>query len=73
MSWEIINQVLGLAAIDSEFARMLLADPDIAIQARGFQLTPEEQSAFQNTFAKNLQELSQQLIDRLHYDEFQQE
>lgn len=73
MSWEIINQVLGLAAIDPEFASLLLANPDVAIQTRGFQLTPEEQSVFQNARAKNLQELSQQLIDRLHYDEFQGE
>ena len=68
MSWEIINKILGRAALDQDFARMLLDDPSTAIHTQGFQLTPEEQRAFNAISARNLTELSQQLIQHLHHD-----
>jgi hypothetical protein len=68
MSWAIINQILGLAAIDKGFAQELLKNPVGAIQARGFQLTPEEQRVLIGISASNLQEFSQRLIRELPPD-----
>ncbi len=65
MSWAIINQILGLAAVDKEFAQVLLKDPVAAVQARGFQLTPEERRVLNGISASNLQEFSQRLIQEL--------
>jgi hypothetical protein len=70
MSWEIINRILGLASVDKEFAQELLKDPEAAIEAHGFQLTPEEKRIFNETSAKNLHDLSQQLMQKLHHDYF---
>lgn len=70
MSWKIVNQILGLAAIDEEFAQELLKNPLTAVQARGFQLTSEEQRVFSEISASNLQELSQHLIRELHHNQF---
>jgi hypothetical protein len=72
MPWEIINQILGLAAVDKEFAQELLKTPLAATQARGFQLTPEEQRVFSQSSASDLQELSQYLMRELHHDQFNQ-
>ncbi len=65
MSWKIINQILGLAAVDKEFAQALLKEPVAAVQARGFQLTPEEQEVFSGISASNMHEFSQRLIQEL--------
>ena len=65
MSWATINQILGLAAVDKEFAQALLKDPVAAVQARGFQLTPEEQRVLSGISASNLPEFSQRLIQEL--------
>ncbi|HEX7736059.1 MAG TPA: Os1348 family NHLP clan protein [Ktedonobacteraceae bacterium] len=69
MSWEILNRILGLASINQEFARELLKDPCTAIRAQGFELTAEEQRAFNEIKAGNLIELSQQLMQRLHHSD----
>ena len=66
MSWIVINQILGLAAIDKEFAQKLLQDPLAAVRMHGFQLTPEEQKALREVSANNLRELSQHLLQELH-------
>ena len=68
MSWRIVNQILGLAAIDKEFAQELLKEPLVAVQARGFQLTPEEERVFSAATVSNLQELSQYLIQQVCHD-----
>jgi len=62
MSWKIINTILGLATVDEEFRRALLADPLAAVQAQQIELTAEEQDAFRAISAGNLSEFSQQLI-----------
>ncbi len=66
MSWEVVNQILGLAAVDKEFAQALLKEPVAAVQERGFQLTPEEQRVFSEISASNLREFSQHLFQALH-------
>ena len=70
MSWEIINRILGLASVDKEFAQRLLENPYAAIQTQGFHLTHEEKMVFKEISAKNLHELSQELMRRLHHEHF---
>jgi hypothetical protein len=62
MSWKIINAILGLATVDEDFCRELLADPLAAVQARQFELTAEEREVFKTITATNLSSLSQQLV-----------
>ena len=62
MSWKTINAILGLATVNEEFCRALLADPVAAVQARQFELIAEEQEAFKIISATSLSEFSQQLI-----------
>lgn len=62
MSWKTINAILGLATVDEEFCRALLADPSAAVQARQFELTAEEQEAFKIISATSLSEFGQQLV-----------
>ena len=66
MSWSVINQILGLAAIDREFAQKLLQDPLATVRMHGFQLTPEEQKVLREVSASNLREFSQYLLQELH-------
>lgn len=68
MSWRTINTILGLATVDEDFCRALLADPLAAVQARQFTLTPEEQAIFQSISATSLAEFSQQLVARIQPD-----
>jgi hypothetical protein len=65
MSWKTINALLGLATVDDEFCRALLANPLPAAQARHFELTGEEQAALKTISAKNLSEFSQQILTLL--------
>jgi hypothetical protein len=65
MSWEIINQILGQAALDAAFAQKLLSNPLEAIRARGFILTLEEEKAFAEISANDLYTLCQQLVQKL--------
>lgn len=62
MSWKMINAILGLATVDEEFCRSLLANPLAAVQARQFELTEEEQEAFRTISAANLSEFSKKLL-----------
>ena len=73
MSWNIVNQILGLAAVDKEFAQELLKEPLTAAQARGFQLTPREQRVFNAISVSNLQEFSQHLIQELDHNQSAQD
>jgi hypothetical protein len=68
MTKRIMNQILGLAAVDGEFAQQLLKNPLEAIQAKGFPLTPEEQEVVSEISASTLQEFSQYLTDKLKYE-----
>jgi hypothetical protein len=65
MSWETINKILGLAALDQDFLQELLKYPVAAVQARGFELTPEEQEVFSKIVASDLSEFSQYVLDHL--------
>lgn len=69
MSWRTINAILGLATVDEEFRCALLANPLEAVQKRQFDLSREEQEAFRTVSAKNLSDLSRQLMALLHEDE----
>jgi len=65
MSWETINQILGLATLDDDFCQALLQEPLRAIQKRGFQLTQEEKEVFNHITAGTLPELTQHVFDKL--------
>lgn len=65
MSLEVINKLLGLAAVDRQFEQELLQRPVTATQKRGFQLTKQEKELLQSSNAKNLQELSIYLLKHL--------
>jgi hypothetical protein len=62
MSWKTINILLGLATVDEELCRALLADPLAAAQARACELTIEEQEAFKRISATSLSDFSQQIV-----------
>jgi len=72
MSWEVINQVLGLATVDKQFVQELLKEPLVAVQRRGFQLSPQEEKMFSEICASNLREFSQRLLQMLNREQFDQ-
>jgi hypothetical protein len=65
MSRKIINAILGLASVDQAFRRELLENPLQAVQAKQFELTPEEEEIFKRISARDLSEFSQQLLAHL--------
>lgn len=65
MSWQTINRILGLAMIDEVFADLLLRDPHEALASYGIQLSVEEWKILDRCQARNLQELSEQLSEKL--------
>lgn len=65
MSWKSINEILGLAIVDPDFCKALLADPLFAAQQEGFALTEEEQKILSEIHEDQLFKLSQQLMTRL--------
>jgi hypothetical protein len=68
MSKKIINQILGLAVVDEEFAQQLLKSPLEAIEEKGFPLTREEREALSEVSVSTLNELSQCLVEKLKYE-----
>lgn len=68
MSWVVINEMLGLAAVDHVFCQQLLAEPVAAAQAYGFELTQQEQDILHGITARDLQEFSQTALARLPPD-----
>jgi hypothetical protein len=68
MSWKTINHILGLAAVDQHFWQALQKDPLAAIQAEGFDLTPEERAIVSNIAVETLSEFSQCLLDAFTAD-----
>ena len=69
MTRKIINNILGLASVDQTFCQELLANPLQAVQARNFELTPEEQEIFKRISARDLYEFSQKLLKLLDPNE----
>lgn len=65
MSWQVINEILGLAATDEQFAQALLANPVDTVTKHGFHLTPREQEAFRHSATGTLDEFSQNLLSHL--------
>ncbi len=62
MPWKTINEILGLAATDDEFACELLISPIEAAQKHGYRLTKEELEAFQMSRTDNLSYFCQDLL-----------
>ncbi len=65
MSWETINEILGLAVVDDDFCQQLLKHPLTAIQRWGFHLTHEEEETMRQIAVETLPELSQIVFDKL--------
>lgn len=65
MSWETINQILGLATVDDSFCHELLRHPLLAIQKQGFVLTEEEEAVISEVIAKTIDEFTRHVYDRL--------
>lgn len=63
MSWQTVNQMLGLAMIDEKFAHRLLTDPLHTALEFGFDLTREEQDFLRDVKASDVAELSQILVE----------
>ncbi len=62
MSWQSINEMLGLAIVDQTFCRQLLADPVGSAKARGFELTEREEAILLGITAHDLHEFSQAVL-----------
>lgn len=62
MPWKTINEILGLAATDDEFARELLTSPIETAQKHGYRLTEEEREAFQMSRTENLSYFCRDLL-----------
>jgi hypothetical protein len=69
MSWKTVNRILGQAAIDPAFHQSLQEDPLAALEAEGYQLTPEEQKAFSAYRSLPFPEFCQRLLEELAPDE----
>ncbi len=65
MSWKTVNEILGLASINSEFCQELLRKPLDAVQKRGFQLSQHEREVMSKIIANNLYEFSQVVFTEL--------
>lgn len=65
MSWDTINQILGLATLDDDFCQALLLHPLSAIQQQGFQLTQSESEVIEQVSASTLCEFSRLVSARL--------
>lgn len=64
MSWQKLNEIVGMAMIDQVFSQQLLENPLDALHARGIQLPKEEQELLCGSQARSIQELSQYLITK---------
>ncbi len=71
MSWQTINKILVLATIDSVFAKLLLKEPQKALNAYGIELLPEELTTLCMCQAQTLPELSQHLTEKLNSETLQ--
>lgn len=63
MSWQTIDDMLGLAIIDPVFREELLHSPVAAAKDRGFRLTPDEERLVETIRARDLSEFSQYIVD----------
>ncbi len=65
VSWQTINRLLGLAMTDQVFAERLLKEPREALHAYGIQLEVDELETLCACQSQTLEELSQQLVEKL--------
>lgn len=63
MSWQTIDEMLGLAIIDPVFCEELLHAPLVAAKERGFELTSAEEHLVQTIRAHDLSEFSQRIVE----------
>ncbi|HEY1348435.1 MAG TPA: Os1348 family NHLP clan protein [Ktedonobacteraceae bacterium] len=70
MSWQTINSLLGLAIIDPKFANRLLANPLLAAEEFGFDLTIAEKEVLRSIQARDITELGQILLRRLGREDY---
>lgn len=65
MSWNTINEILGLAVTNEGFAQELIANPLEAVRRRGYQLTIAEQEAFRLSSSQTLDRFTRNLLTHL--------
>jgi len=65
MSWNSINELIGLALIDSDFCQELLDNPVAAAQTRGVELTSQEQDVLSKIHVDDIFEFSKIVLDKL--------
>lgn len=62
MSWQTLNQILALAATEPDFCQDLLHDPVATIEKHGWCLSQRERQVLASLSARDLSDLSQQLL-----------
>jgi hypothetical protein len=70
VSWKTINRILGRACIDHVFWQALQLDPQATLKAEGFELTPEEEVAFEEFAQLPFSEFCQHLLEVLAPDKW---
>jgi hypothetical protein len=65
MSWQEINELLGLALLDQDFCNQLLTSPLKAVNSKGFDLTDHEKEELCKIEARDIYHFSQNVIQRL--------
>lgn len=69
MSWKSINRIIGLASINLAFRQQLQQDPQVALEAQGIDLTPEELEAIKAFITLPFPQFCQRLSQELALDE----
>lgn len=64
MSWKVINEIIGLAAVDPDFCQELLTNSSSAIQKKGFQLTAAEFEILCSIKVNNIAEFGQVVLEK---------
>lgn len=65
MSWESMNEMIGLAMVDRDFCEKLLDHPLAAAQAQGFNLTSKEQEVLKHIATSDIYEFSRIVLTKL--------
>ena len=68
MSWQTLNEVLIMAAVDPDFCQALLKNPVATIEAHHWKLTAKERQILASLKARDLAEFSQLLLAHLPQD-----
>lgn len=64
MSWKIINRILGLAAINSDFRQQLQEDPLAALETQNVEITREELEALKAFASLPFPQFCQRLTEK---------